>query len=343
MLGAIGLLFVIIFGFQVFKGNMIKKHISALGSAPISVSAIKATQQEWPSTLSATGSLRAVQGISVTTEMAGLIRDIYFSPGLEASAELAEITYERDKAQFAIDAISKETVDTDEANVKNQRALVEQQKALIEKKTIRAPFAGKLGISQVYRGQYLNTGDPVVTLQALDPIFVDFYIPEQQLLNVALGQTVTMTTDSFPTRTFSGKITTINPIIDVSTRNVIIEATIDNPDKELLPGMFARVEVITGSPQEFLTLPQTAISYNPYGNIIYQIMKDGKDHNKLIAKQKFVILGNTRGDQIQVLEGIKAGEVIVTSGQVKLKNNATVIINNNVVPSNDAKPHMVDQ
>ncbi len=369
MLGIVGLILVLVFGFKVFKGMMIKQYISAQFSAPISVSTIKASNQEWPSVLTATGSVRAVQGVDVTTEVAGLVRDVFFVPGdeveagdiliqlnvneqlaalksLEATAELARITLERDKAQYAINAISKATVDTDEANLKNQLAQVEQQKAIIAKKTISAPFSGKLGISQVDQGQYLNPGDPVVTLQALDPIYVNFYIPEQQLLNVALGQTVNITTDSYPHRTFSGEITTINPIIDVSTRNVVIEATIENPDKELLPGMFARIEVITGAPMRKLTLPQTAISYNPYGSIVYQVVPEENvtDGSKqLIAKQKFVITGETRGDQIQVLEGVKEGEEVVTSGQVKLKNNALITVNNSVVPSNDANPHTVDE
>lgn len=369
MLGIVGLILVLVFGFKVFKGMMIKQYISAQFSAPISVSTIKASNQEWPSVLTTTGSVRAVQGVNVTTEIAGLVSEVYFVPGddveagdvliqlnaadqlaalksLEATAELARITLERDKAQYAINAISKATVDTDEANLKNQLAQVDQQKAIIAKKTISAPFSGKLGISQVDQGQYLNPGDPVVTLQALDPIYVNFYVPEQQLLNIALGQTVNITTDSYPHRTFTGEITTINPIIDVSTRNVMIEATIENSDKELLPGMFARIEVITGAPKRELTLPQTAISYNPYGSIVYQVVEQEKTAQgtpKLIAKQKFVITGETRGDQIQVLEGVQEGEQVVTSGQVKLKNNALITVNNSVVPSNDANPHTVDE
>lgn len=369
MLGIVGLILVLVFGFKVFKGMMVKQYISAQFSAPISVSTIKASNQEWPSVLTATGSVRAVQGVDVTTEIAGLISEVYFVPGdeveagdvliqlnvadqlaalksLEATAELARITLERDKAQYAINAISKATVDTDEANLKNQLAQVDQQKAIIAKKTISAPFSGKLGISQVDQGQYLSPGDPVVTLQALDPIYVNFYVPEQELLNVALGQTVNITTDSYPHRTFTGEITTINPIIDVSTRNVMIEATIENSDKELLPGMFARIEVITGVPKRELTLPQTAISYNPYGSIVYQVVEQEKTAQgtpKLIAKQKFVITGKTRGDQIQVLEGVQEGEQVVTSGQVKLKNNALITVNNSVVPSNDANPHTVDE
>ena len=227
MLGVLGLILIIVFGYQIVKGMFLKKYVASLGSIPISVSTIKASHQDWASILKATGSVRAIQGLNVTPEVAGLIRAIYFKPGQEvkagdmlvqlniddelaalnaqqATAELAKITFDRDKAQFAVNAVSKEVVDTDEANLKNQLALVQQQVALIDKKTIRAPFDGKLGISQIYLGQYLNPGDPIVTLQALDPIYVDFFIPEQQLMNVEVGQSVNITTDSYPDRNFHG-------------------------------------------------------------------------------------------------------------------------------------------
>jgi membrane fusion protein (multidrug efflux system) len=369
MLIAVGIVLGLVAAFYVFKQIMTQKYVSALSSTPVTVSTMIAKNQEWNDYLKITGSTRAVRGVSVTSEVPGLIRDIYFKPGqnvtrgdilvqlnaddeiallasLVALAELAEITYERDKAQFAADAISKETVDTDAANLKSAQAQVKQQEALIEKKTIRAPFNGKLGISQINPGQYINPGDPMVTLQALDPIYVDFYIPEQQFVNITTGMQINITSDAYKDKKFTGEITTINPLVDVSTRNIAIETTIPNPHGELLPGMFTRVEVVIGEPMQHITVPQAAISYNPYGNLVYLIEEQGKDEKgnpKLIAKQKFVTTGATRGDQIVILEGVKEGEQVITSGQLKLKNGSVVVINNSNPPSDNPHPSFVDQ
>lgn len=368
MLASIGTILALVFCFQVVKGILIKNYFKNQATQPVTVSSITVNYQEWTPLLTLPGSLRAVQGVDVTTEVAGLITEIHFTPGQDvnagdvlvqlyaddeiatlhsqqALAELAQITYERDKAQYEINAVSKATVDTDAANLKSQQALVKAQTAVVAKKTIRAPFSGRLGIRLVNLGQYLNAGTPIVNLQSLDPIFIDFYIPEQQLPAIAIGQNVSVTTDTFPGRTFNGKITTINPIVDTTTRNVQVEATLSNPDKILWPGMFGRVSITTGKPQTYLTVPQTAISYNPYGNLVYLIVEEGKDEQgkpRLIAKQKFVETGETRGDQIQILSGLTAGDEIVTSGQMKLKNNSPVVINNSITPSNDPNPNMVD-
>ncbi|MFI4954324.1 MAG: efflux RND transporter periplasmic adaptor subunit [Gammaproteobacteria bacterium] len=369
MLVSVALILGIVFGFQVIKGIFLQRYFSAKAQNPITVSSIAVTNQEWSSVITAPGSLRAVQGVEVTTEVAGLITEIHFTPGQDvnagdllvqlyvddeiatlhsqqALAELAQINYDRDKAQFDINAVSKATVDSDAANLKSQQALVKQQMALIAKKTIRAPFSGTLGIRQINLGQYLNAGNPIVSLQALDPIYVDFYIPEQYFVNIATGQDITITTGTYPGRTFSGKITTINPNIDTATRNVQVEATLANSKKELIPGMFVRTTITTGKPQNYLTVPQAAISYNPYGSLVFLVQEQGKDAQgkpKLIAKQKFVELGATRGDQVQVIKGLKEGDQVVTGGQMKLKNNALVVINNSVVPTNNPNPNVVDE
>jgi membrane fusion protein, multidrug efflux system len=364
MLIAVGLLFGGIFGFQIFKGRMIKKFMASNKPPPATVTAMKAELHPWQPTLNAVGSLRAVHGVDVASEIEGLVKTVSFKSGetveagrvlvqliadtdvallksLEAAADLARTTYERDKGQFAVQAVSQATLDNDAADLKIKEAKVAEQAAVVEKKTIRAPFAGKLGISTITPGTYLNPGNPIVTLQSLDPIFVDFYLPQQQLSRLGSGLPVTATTDTYPGRIFEGKITAVNPKVDPDTRNVRVEASIANPRHELLPGMFASVTVETGSPEQFLTLPQTAVTYNPYGESVY-IVEPG-EKGVMTVRQTFVTLGGTRGDQVAVLKGVNEGDTVVTSGQLKLRNGSTVIIDNKVVPSNDAAPKPQDQ
>ncbi|MBS0289596.1 MAG: efflux RND transporter periplasmic adaptor subunit [Proteobacteria bacterium] len=359
MLIAVGILFGGIFIYHAISAYMIKSYMQKQGAPAVAVSTIKAQQSPWQPQINASGSLRAVKGVDVTTEIAGLVRSIQFKPGanvkkddllvvlnddaeiaqlrvLIASAEIAKTTFERDKAQFEVHAVSQQTLDNDAASLKGAKAQVDQQQAIVDKKIIRAPFNGRLGISNVNPGQYLNPGDKIVTLQSLNPIYLDFYIPQQNLKQLRIGQPVVMTTDSYPGQKFTGKISTINPIIDTATRNIQVEALINNPQKILLPGMFASVEIATGKPEKHLTLPQTAISYNPYGEIAY-IVKEGK------AQQTFVTTGDKRGDQVTVLKGLKEGDEVVTSGQLKLKNGSAVTINNSIQPSNNPDPKVVDQ
>lgn len=369
MLILVGILFGGIFIYKGIASLMLRYFILSSGAPVINVSAMKAEYEFWQPQISAAGSLRAIRGVNVTTELAGLVQTIYFTPGasveqntllvqlnaisdiallhsLEANAELAKVTYLRDKAQYAAKAVSKQTLDTDAANLKSLRAQVAQQAATVAKKTIRAPFAGRLGISAINPGQYLNPGDTIVMLQTIDPIYADFFVPQQALARIKVGQLVTITTDTFPGKSFTGKITTINPAVDTSTRNVGVEATIANPEAKLAPGMFATVTVNTDAPQRYLTLPQTAISFNPYGELIYVIKENGQDKKGksiLTASQVFVETGETRGDQIAVLKGLKDGEQVVTSGQLKLKNGSRVAINNSVVPPNNPTPSAPDE
>ncbi len=373
MLIAVGLLIGGLVGYNFFKGYMMQKYMGKGGPPPATVSAMKADYQLWQPQLNAVGTLRAVRGVDVTTEVAGLVRSINFKSGdevkagqvlaqlnadsdlallhsLEAAAELASIVYERDKAQLAAEVISKAQVDTDAGDLKSKRAQVAQQQAVVAKKTLRAPFAGKLGISTVNLGQYLNPADKLVTLQAIDPIYVDFYLPQQQLPQIAVGQTVTLTTDTYKGVAFTGKINAINSKIDTNTRNVQIEATIPNAKRQLLPGMFANVRVNSGEESRYLTLPQTAITFNPYGDTVFVVKasdkkedKDEKGNAKLIAQQVFVTTGPTRGDQIAILKGIEPGTEVVTSGQVKLKNGTPLIVDNKVQPSNSPNPKPQEQ
>ena len=373
MLIVVGLLVGGLVGFNVFKGIMMQKYMGKGGLPPATVTAMKADYQVWQPQLNAVGTLRAVRGVDVTTEVAGLVRSIEFKAGdevragqvlaqlnadsdvallhsLEAAADLAAIVYERDKAQLAAEVISKAQVDTDAGDLKSKRAQVAQQQAVVEKKTLRAPFAGKLGISIVNPGQYLNPADKLVTLQTLDPIYVDFNLPQQQLPQVSIGQALTLTTDTYPGVAFVGKINAINTKIDINTRNVQVEATMPNAKRQLLPGMFASVRVNSGDENRYLTLPQTAITFNPYGNTVFVVKssdkkedKDEKGNAKLLAQQVFVTTGPTRGDQVAILKGIEAGIQVVTSGQVKLKNGTPLIIDNKVQPSNSPDPKPQEQ
>lgn len=368
MLLIVGLLFGAIFGFQSFKAKKIKEFLAGQKFPASKVTAMKAELQDWQPKLNAVGGLRAVHGVDVTSEIAGLVREIRFTSGdeaaegqllvqlnadadlaqlraLEAAVDLARTVYERDKAQFAIQAVSQAVLDADAADLKSKEALASEQKAIIDKKTIRAPFAGRLGINAINLGQYVNPGDKIVTLQSLDPIYADFTLPQQQLARLKIGQSVTAVTDAWPGRDFTGTITAINPKVDPETRNIQIEATLANPKHLMLPGMYASVTVEAGQPVPYLTLPQTAVSYNPYGDSVY-VVEEGKGPDgkpQFIARQTFVTVGETRGDQLSIVGGIKAGAMVITSGQLKLKNGSPVIIDNSITPSNNPAPAPVDQ
>lgn len=329
------------------------------------VTAVKAEVLEWQPQLASVGTLTAVRGVDVTTEIAGLVRQVKFKSGqdvkagqvlvelnadadqaqlhsLQAVADLSATVLARDKAQLEVQAISQSQVDADLADLRSRRALVNQQAALVEKKTIRAPFSGRLGITSVNPGQYLNPGDKIVTLQTIDPIYIDFNLPQKQIAGLSVGQTLNLVNDAYPTLSFTGKISAINPKVDTATRNVQIEATIANEKRQLLPGMFANVSVDMGGKQRYLTLPQTAVTYNPYGSTVFVLKpgdkKDEKGNAALVSQQIFVTTGATRGDQVAILKGLEAGQLVVTSGQLKLKNGTAVTVDNTVQPANNPQP-----
>jgi membrane fusion protein, multidrug efflux system len=359
---------------------------AARGAPKFTVSTTKAEYQDWLPRQSAVGSLRAERGADLSAEVAGTVDTIEFKSGdyvkagqlllrlrsaddlahlesLKANAALAETTYNRDKAQFEAEAISQAVLDTDAANLRSAKAQVAEQQALVEKKFVRAPFAGQIGIRAVDLGQYLAAGTKIVTLQQLDPVFVDFSLPQQSLSQLHAGQKVSVLTDAFPDKSFEGEITALDPQIDTDTRNVQVRATLQNPDHKLLPGMYANVGIEVGASARYLTLPQTAVAYNPYGATIYVVVKQselpGKDTGTaanppaksppgdagtaLVAKQEFVTVGPTRGDQVAILKGINEGDEVVTSGQIKLRNGALITINNSVQPSNDPNPKPQEQ
>ncbi|MBS1214820.1 MAG: efflux transporter periplasmic adaptor subunit [Proteobacteria bacterium] len=369
MLIAVGLVLGGVFGFISFKGRMIKEFMAAQSNPPQTVSTTRATYQDWLPEQEAVGTVRAVRGADLGAEVAGIVEEIRFRQGedvaagtllvqlraqddiarlksLKAAAELARITYQRDKEQLKVKAVSQQALDTDAANLDQAVANVAQQQALVDKKSIRAPFAGRLGVRLVDPGQYLEAGTAVVTVQALDPIFVDFLVPQQALGELRQGQAIQVRTDAYPGRGFAGEVAVINPKVDTDTRNVQIRAQLNNPEHLLLPGMYAAVTVSVGKPQRHLTLPRTAITFNPYGATVFKLVEEGKDEKgnpKLVARQNFVTTGAARGDQIAVTEGVAEGDTVVTSGQMKLRNGTPVRIDNSVPPSEDSAPKPVDE
>ena len=361
-----------IFGFKDFVNGKIKEVMTGPagpGRQAATVATAKATTTDWQSQMDAVGSLRAVNGADLSLEVAGVVETLDFQSGddveagkvllklrdfddvaklksLEAQADLAKITYDRDVKQLNAKAVAQAVVDNDEANLRNIRAQVEQQRALVEKKTLKAPFAGHLGIRQIDLGQFLAAGTAIVTLQALTPIYVDFLLPQKAIAQIKVGQPLKVKVDTFADKQFTARISSINSKVDPTTRNIQIRATVDNNDRKLLPGMFATVSIESGAPQKLVTVPQTAITYNPYGNLVYIVDNKGNGPDgkpQLVARQTFVTTGATRGDQVSVLKGIKEGDEVVIAGQMKLRNGIGVVVNNTVIPSNDVNPKPVDQ
>jgi membrane fusion protein, multidrug efflux system len=367
MLAAVLILFGGIFGYKAFMAHMMKKYMSSGQMPPVTVTAVKASTDTWQPQIKAVGSLRAVRGVDVASEIAGLVKSVHFTSGeevkagqllvqlnidsdtaqlhaLEAQADLAGTTYERDRKQLEAQAISKAALEADAADLKAKQALVSQQSAIVDKKTIRAPFAGRLGIVTVNPGQYVNPGDKVVTLQFLDALYVDFSLPQQELSRIRKGQSATVAVDSFPGKSFKGTISAVNPKVEIQTRNVRLEARIANTNHELLPGMFVSIEIQAGEPSRYLTLPRTAVTFNPYGETVYLVEDKGENGKPaLFAKQAFVTVGPSRGDQVAILSGIREGDTVITSGQLKLRSGSPVIIDNRVQPSNDPAPKPEDK
>ena len=358
-----------IFGFEAFKSRAIKQYLAAHGNPPQTVSSVEAKEEQWQPRLEAVGSLRAVSGADLSAQVAGIVSAIHFESGadvkqgtlllelmaaddiaklqsLKATAALARITLERDQKQLKAQAVSQQTVDTDTQTLKSDEAQVTQQQALVDYKSIRAPFSGRLGIRQVDLGQYLAAGTAIATLQALDPIYIDFYLAQQALAEIKVGQAVSAKVDTYPGTEFPGEIDAINPKVDPATRNVQVRAALKNAEHKLLPGMFATVAVVVGTPRRYVTLPQTAITYNSYGSTVYIVEQKGKDAKgaaALAARQSFVTTGATRGDQVAILSGVKAGDTVVSAGGNKLHNGSPILVDNSVQPSDNPNPAPPDE
>jgi membrane fusion protein (multidrug efflux system) len=328
------------------------------------VTTYKVQPQQWDAQLNAVGSLTAVQGVTVAAETPGKIVAIAFQPGIsvragdllvrqdtsieearllgaEANVVLAKVTLDRARALLAEQAVAQSEYDTALADHSQAVAEVEQLKAAIAKKTIRAPFSGRLGIRLVNLGQILKEGEPIVSLQTLDPIFADFALPQQSLARLQTGDAVRVTTDAFPGGLFAGKITAINAEVDVATRNIRLQATIANPKEQLRPGMFARVAVGLPGRNEVLALPATAVLYAPYGDSVF-IVEEHKDKKSvqggMVLRQQFVRLGEKRGDFIAAVSGLKAGETVVSTGVFKLRNGQGVVVDNKLAPTFSLEP-----
>ncbi len=358
-----------VFGFGAFKARMIAKFMAAQSNPTQTVSTIVASTEDWRNDLRAVGSLRAVNGADLAGQVSGVVSALHFQSGtdvkqgellleltseddvahleaLKANVVIARLNYERSSKLGKTDAVSQQVVDTDRSALLNAEALVAQQQALVDYKSIRAPFSGRLGIRQVDLGQFLPAGTAIVTLQQLDPIYVDFYAPQQALAQIRPGQAMSATVDAFPGRSFPGKVSAIDAAVDAATRMVRVRATLDNKDAALLPGMFVNVAVDLAAPQKYVTLPQTAVAYNSYGDIVYLVDDKGQGPDgkpQLVARQTFVTTGPTRGDQVAILSGVKEGETVVTAGQVKLRNGSPLAVDNKVQPSNDPDPKPVDK
>lgn len=325
-------------------------------------------KDSWESCLTAVGSLEAVQGVVITAELKGKVVHIAFEPGTlvkagdllvqqdtsvesaqlragEAALMLAKINFERIKKLVANNTVSQSDFDNADAQLKEAAAQVDNIRAVIAKKTIRAPFSGRLGIRQVNLGQTLNEGDEIVSLQSLDPIYVNFLLPQQRLAQVYPGLAIRLTTDAFPGQVISGKITAINPQVDAATRNIRIQATVENPAELLRPGMYVNVSVVLPDRIEVLAIPATSVLYAPYGDSVFVVEEQKNDSKKssgLVLNQKFVRLGETRGDYVSIISGLKQGETVVSTGVFKLRNGQSVVIDNTLSPEFKQMPKPAD-
>jgi membrane fusion protein (multidrug efflux system) len=335
---------------------------------PETISSATVREEKWQGTLTAIGSITAVQGVTVSTEIPGTIRDIAFDSGavvskgdllvrldisseeaqlraIEAQVELARLNAVRERTLRTQNMVPQSELETAEATLQQNQANADNIRATIGKKTIRAPFSGRLGIRQINLGQYLDTGKPIVSLQALSPAYADFTLPQQELAKLKTGMPVRVTTDVFPGREFLGKLTAINPDLDSNTRSVALQATFENADQALRPGMYARIEVLLPEEQSVLVVPATSVLSNPYGDIVYVIESNaGADTNKpaLTVRQHIVRTGRARGDFVTVETGLKAGERVVSSGIFKLRDGMSVVENNELVPKSEKSPRPPD-
>jgi membrane fusion protein (multidrug efflux system) len=381
MLVTTGLVFGGIFGFKWFGNKMMNQFFDNMPIPPVAITATEAMEQTWPSTIEAVGTVTAVNGIAVASEVAGTVESIRFRSGdrvaagtalvtldavmdhaqlrtLEAQRDLAETELARGNELFGSDGVAKSQLDRLESTAAQATARVEEQRALLAKKTIRAPFSGMLGIRQISLGQYVSPGIPLVSLQSLDPIYVNFSLPEQRLGMLTVGLAVTAGVDAFPDATFEGRISAIEPRVAESTRNFDVQATFRNDATRLQPGLFARVRIAMPKSEHYVVVPQTAVSYNPYGNSVYVVQaaasgSPGEATSKpsdraqavadtsgptLTVTRRLIKTGPARGDLVAVIDGLKPGERVATSGLLKLRNDAVVVINNTVKPGEELHP-----
>lgn len=340
---------------------------AAFQPPPEAVTTIVAAEEAWPATMNAIGTTAAVQGVTVSADLPGIVERIAFESGrfvregeilvgldtrqeqaqlaaAEAQRDLARVNFERMQGLVIDGAIARADYDRAAAERKETEARVGEIRATIARKTIRAPFSGMLGIRQVNLGQYLSAGDPIVPLQSLHPIHVNFGVPQQETARIRIGSRLRVTVEDRSGLEFTGRVTAVDSVVDEETRNVQIQATVPNPDGRLRPGMFVQASVATGAAQKVIALPASAISYAPFGDSVFVVTDvtgpDGSTYRGV--RQQFVKLGGARGDQIAVVSGLNAGDEVVTSGVFKLRNGAAVQVNNSVQPSNNPSPRPQD-
>lgn len=366
----LGVVIVLLSSLGFFKFRQIQSAVQAASSfqmPPEAVTTIVAKTEQWPAAMTAIGTVEAVQGVTVSADLPGTVAKIEFESGkfvnkgdvlveldtrqeraqlaaMEAQRDLAKLNYSRAQQLASQGVISKSDYDKSSADQRQTEANVAELRATIERKTIRAPFSGVLGIRKVNLGQYLAAGAPIVPLQSLDPIYVNFGVPQQQGPQVKNGRTVRVSTAELAGHVFDGHVTAVDSLIDENTRNVQVQATLPNKGHRLRPGMFVEVSLNLGSSSTAIELPASAISYAPYGDSVYVVtdMKDKKGQTYRGVRQQFVKVGSSRGDQVAILSGINPGDEVVTSGVFKLRNGAAVQVNNKVKPSNSPAPNPAD-
>ena len=358
--------FVTVLGFVKFKQfQAMAQQFAAMQPPPDAVTTIVAAKETWPVTIAAIGTVAAVQGVTVSADLPGVVDRIAFESGrtvqqgdvlvqldtrqeqaqlaaAEAQLELARLNFERMQGLVQQDAVSRAEFDSASAGHKQADARVREIRATIARKRIRAPFSGVLGIRQVNLGQYLNAGEAIVPLQSLNPIYVNFGVPQQQAATARRGAVVRVTAGE--ARQFTGRVSAVDSIVDETTRNVQVQATLENPGGLLRPGMFVQAQLNQGASETVVALPASAINYAPYGDSVFVVtdLKDANGHAYRGVRQQVVKLGPARGDQIAVVSGVNPGEEIVTSGVFKLRNGAPVRVNNKVQPANNPAPKPED-
>jgi membrane fusion protein (multidrug efflux system) len=346
-----------IFGFGAVRSYFMGQFFAHFAPPPATISTSKVKAETWKPSITTVGSLMAINGVQVTTQEAGMVERINFQSGqvvkkgeslvqlddsedlqdlknYRAQLKLAIITHERQKKLYKYGAVATSGLDQAQAALEQAEAQATKTQIVIGKKNIKAPFDGKAGICLVNIGQYINVGSPLVSLQALDPLHVNFSLPEQNLSKLYVGQPITFTIEAQANKNYEGKITAINSEVNSQTRNILVQATVANPKLELYPGMFANIQVMLPQEQNVIVVPQTAITYNLYGDSVYVIQQDGTDKKtgKPIYKAitKYVTVGDKLDNTVIILKGLNAGEEVVTSGQLKLHNGSEVVINNSV-------------
>jgi membrane fusion protein (multidrug efflux system) len=365
-IGGLVALVILLVGVKVMQ--ITKMMGSPMTMPPTTVSSVVAKEEDWAPKLSAIGSVSAVQGAVVSAEFSGIVAEVHFENGgdakkgdvlvrldtsaedaqlhsADADLELARADLQRTRDLAARKVVSKSELDAGESKFNRLNAVVDQMRSNIRKKTVVAPFDGQLGIRQVNVGQMIPAGQQVVQLTALDPVYVDFSLPEQYVAQLEKGLEVHVHADALPGRDFKGKLTAVNSMVDNVTRNMTAQATLENPDRALRPGMFAKVEVLLPQKSKTLVIPGSAVSYAPFGDSVYVIEKKkdpktGKESQ--VLRQQFVRIGEARGDFVAVTAGLKPGETIVSTGVFKLRNGMSVTINNDLAPKPQEKPNPVD-